>query len=213
MGGSRRIWAFPPAESTFCPTRRSPNHGIHGLRLRLPFVRRALTSLLAVGALGLAGCATQTAASVEPTTTAESTPSPRPTADASLARRGPAEVVHTVDTRDNVVFLTVDDGLVEDPALLRQLEDEGIPVTVFLTTGTVENWVTLGPPATLYDWNGDGIISIVGDVPPFVNCVYFQECPTGVDTVAVGDCNGDGFLSIVGDVPCFVDCVYFEDCL
>jgi peptidoglycan/xylan/chitin deacetylase (PgdA/CDA1 family) len=48
--------------------------------------------------------------------------------------------VHTVDTRDNVVFLTVDDGLVEDPALLRQLGDEDIPVTVFLTTGTVRDW-------------------------------------------------------------------------
>ena len=63
-----------------------------------------------------------------------------------------------------------------------------------------------------HDWNGDGIVSIVGDVPPFVNCVYFQSCPDGVDTIAVGDCNGDGILSIVGDVPCFVDCVYFGNC-
>ena len=64
-----------------------------------------------------------------------------------------------------------------------------------------------------HDWNGDGIVSIVGDVPPFVNCVYFQSCPDGVDTIAVGDCNDDGILSIVGDVPCFVDCVYFGNCL
>lgn len=103
-------------------------------------MRRALATLLAASALGLAGCATQTAASVEPTKTAETTPSPRPTADADLERRGPARVVHTVDTRDNVVFLTVDDGLVADPALLRQLEDDDIPVTVFLTTGTVRDW-------------------------------------------------------------------------
>ena len=64
----------------------------------------------------------------------------------------------------------------------------------------------------LHDWNGDGFISIIGDVPPFVNCVYFQSCPDGVDTIAVGDCNDDGILSIVGDVPCFVDCVYFGNC-
>jgi hypothetical protein len=64
----------------------------------------------------------------------------------------------------------------------------------------------------LHDWNGDGIISIVGDVPPFVNCVYFGNCPGGVDPVTVGDCNHDGIVSIVGDVPCFVDCVYFGDC-
>lgn len=64
----------------------------------------------------------------------------------------------------------------------------------------------------LHDWNGDGFISIIGDVPPFVNCVYFQNCPGGVDPIAVGDCNDDGILSIVGDVPCFVDCVYFGNC-
>jgi hypothetical protein len=67
-------------------------------------------------------------------------------------------------------------------------------------------------PAMLHDWNQDGIVSIVGDVPPFVQCVYFGSCPGGVDTIAVGDCNGDDILSIVGDVPCFVDCVYFGSC-
>ena len=68
------------------------------------------------------------------------------------------------------------------------------------------------PTAMLHDWNGDGIVSIVGDVPPFVNCVYFGNCPDGVDKVSVGDCNGDGIVSIIGDVPCFVDCVYFGNC-
>jgi N-acetylneuraminic acid mutarotase len=64
----------------------------------------------------------------------------------------------------------------------------------------------------LHDWSGDGIVSIVGDVPPFVDCVYFGGCPGDVDAIAIGDCNGDGILSIVGDVPCFVDCVYFGSC-
>ena len=63
------------------------------------------------------------------------------------------------------------------------------------------------------DMNGDGFRSIIGDVPPFVNCVYFSDCdcpPPGC--TPRGDCNHDGFLSIIGDVPCFVDCVYFGDC-
>lgn len=67
-------------------------------------------------------------------------------------------------------------------------------------------------PVQRHDWNGDGIISIVGDVPPFVQCAYFGQCPDGIDAIAVGDCNGDGILSIVGDVPCFVNCVYFGNC-
>ncbi|MEN6575277.1 MAG: LamG-like jellyroll fold domain-containing protein [Phycisphaerales bacterium] len=64
----------------------------------------------------------------------------------------------------------------------------------------------------LHDWNGDGIVSIVGDVPPFVRCVYFNDCPDDMDTIVLGDCNHDGILSIVGDVPCFVECVYFRNC-
>jgi hypothetical protein len=65
-----------------------------------------------------------------------------------------------------------------------------------------------------HDWNGDGIVSIVGDVPPFVDCVYFSNCPDWPEAqlLQVGDCNGDGILSIVGDMPCFVDCVYFGNC-
>jgi hypothetical protein len=56
------------------------------------------------------------------------------------------------------------------------------------------------------------MVRIVSDVPPFVDCVYFGNCPDGEDTVAVGDCNGDGIVSIVGDVPCFVDCMHFQNC-
>jgi uncharacterized delta-60 repeat protein len=71
---------------------------------------------------------------------------------------------------------------------------------------------------TLCDMNRDGIVSIVGDVPPFVQVIYFQDYTwyeehfPGGDPVGVGDCNGDGILSIVGDVPCFVDCAYFGYC-
>ena len=71
----------------------------------------------------------------------------------------------------------------------------------------------------LYDMNYDGLVSIIFDVPPFVQVVYYgdyawyEEQFPGRDPVCPGDCNGDGFLSIVGDVPCFVDCLYFGDCI
>jgi len=83
-----------------------------------------------------------------------------------------------------------------------------------LTSGQAyfDNFQASTQGAVLHDWNGDGIVSIVGDVPPFVQCVYFNNCPAGVDATAVGDCNGDNILSIVGDVPCFVQCVYFGNC-
>jgi peptidoglycan/xylan/chitin deacetylase (PgdA/CDA1 family) len=48
--------------------------------------------------------------------------------------------VHAVDTNKKVVFLTIDDGLDPDPALLTYLKDNNIPVTVFLTTGTTSDW-------------------------------------------------------------------------
>ena len=62
----------------------------------------------------------------------------------------------------------------------------------------------------LFDWNGDGIMSIVGDVTAFIQCCYFGDCPAGFTCVC--DCNHDGICSIIGDVPCFVDCVYFGNC-
>lgn len=48
--------------------------------------------------------------------------------------------MHSVDTDKKVVFLTIDDGLDPDPELLTYLKDNDIPVTVFLTTGTVGDW-------------------------------------------------------------------------
>jgi hypothetical protein len=64
-----------------------------------------------------------------------------------------------------------------------------------------------------WDMNYDGMVSLIGDVPPFVDCVYFTDCGCpGPGCICPGDCNGSGFLSIVGDLQCFVDCVYFGDC-
>jgi predicted outer membrane repeat protein len=85
--------------------------------------------------------------------------------------------------------------------------------TVTMPTADVTltaTYMAENPSGLLFDWNGDGVISIIGDVPLFVQCVYFGNCPDGVDPIAAGDCNHDGILSIIGDVPCFVDCVYFQ---
>ncbi len=72
------------------------------------------------------------------------------------------------------------------------------------------------PGCVLHDVNGDGFVSILGDVPCFVDCLFFGNCPpqgacSGRYPCAC-DCNGDGFCSILGDVPCFVDCVFFNQC-
>ncbi len=85
----------------------------------------------------------------------------------------------------------------------------GAPGTANLIVLTRSTASTAGL-SHLHDWNGDGFVSIIGDVPPFVQCVYFNNCTSGVDTIGVGDCNHDGILSIIGDVPCFVECVYFQ---
>ncbi len=65
------------------------------------------------------------------------------------------------------------------------------------------------------DMNWDGIVSIIGDVPAFVQVVYHQDLNgyqqqfPGRDPTFPGDGNGDGILSIIGDVPGFMNRVYF----
>jgi peptidoglycan/xylan/chitin deacetylase (PgdA/CDA1 family) len=46
---------------------------------------------------------------------------------------GPIPVVHRIPTFDPVVFLTIDDGVVKDPAVIEILRSRGVPVTQFLT--------------------------------------------------------------------------------
>jgi len=76
--------------------------------------------------------------------------------------------------------------------------------TATFTVEPIQQWI-------LCDWNEDGIISIIGDVPPFVGTVYFGNSPDWAreKLLAIGDVNGDGILSIIGDVPGFVNRVYF----
>ena len=81
------------------------------------------------------------------------------------------------------------------------------------TNNTRMTVVSLSAPFVEYDLNYDGIVSIIGDIPPFVACVYFDDCECPEPgCLCPADCSGDGFLSIIGDVPCFVACVYFDDC-
>ncbi len=66
---------------------------------------------------------------------------------------------------------------------------------------------------TIFDLNGDGLISIVSDAPPFVACLYQGECDCAdPGCTCSADCNNDDLATIVGDVPCFVECVFFDNC-
>ena len=56
-----------------------------------------------------------------------------------------APVHSRISTKDRVVFLTIDDGLYQDPAFLAMVRAQHIPVTVFLT-----NRVTHAPKALEY---------------------------------------------------------------
>jgi hypothetical protein len=56
------------------------------------------------------------------------------------------------------------------------------------------------------DWNGDGTISILSDLPVLADCIIMGECD-GVCYWAA-DADGSGFLSLA-DVQIFVDIVFF----
>jgi peptidoglycan/xylan/chitin deacetylase (PgdA/CDA1 family) len=76
-----------------------------------------------------------TTAPTPPTST--TTPTPALTV-APLERRGqPLPVVHRVRTFDPVVFLTVDDGVVQDPAVVEFVRARSLPITMFLTADYV----------------------------------------------------------------------------
>lgn len=71
---------------------------------------------------------TRTPATTPTTTSVTGSPAARPS-----PRKGPAELVHKVDTQDPVVFLTIDDGAHRDPAMIDLLRRHHIPATFFLT--------------------------------------------------------------------------------
>ena len=63
-----------------------------------------------------------------PTTTLPVPPTP-----VALAPGPHAPILSRIDTTDPVVFLTIDDGLVQDPAVVEYLRKTKIPVTIFPT--------------------------------------------------------------------------------
>ncbi|MCT2583701.1 polysaccharide deacetylase family protein [Actinophytocola gossypii] len=65
--------------------------------------------------------------------TERSTAPPEPRRAPRRTPPPPATLVYKVDTSDPVVFLTIDDGTVRDPALITELKRNGIPPTLFLT--------------------------------------------------------------------------------
>jgi len=102
----------------------------------------------------------------------------------------------------NLQFLVEDTQILQDNTGARP-EAIDNPVTSGKANGASINSI-------LCDINGDGFVSIIGDVPPFVDCVFFENCPGDIGDRC--DINGDGFVCIIGDVRPFVDCVFFENC-
>jgi len=144
---------------------------------------------------------------------------------------GDQTVTVSFDGNETLVSGSSLDGIFMNTISLPQYSESGIwQLSYFLLVDQVGNRKSLSQDdleasdftaqfevvnTLLHDWNGDGIRSIIGDVPGFVNAVYFNQYPDGWSQekrLAVGDGNGDGILSIIGDVPPFVNCVYFQNC-
>jgi peptidoglycan/xylan/chitin deacetylase (PgdA/CDA1 family) len=76
-----------------------------------------------------------------PTTGEPTAPAPPAgmTIGALVGGPGPIPVVHRVPTFDPVVFITIDDGVVQDPDVIEILRSRGVPVTQFLTLQYVKS--------------------------------------------------------------------------
>ncbi|GAA4069749.1 polysaccharide deacetylase family protein [Nonomuraea soli] len=96
----------------------------------------------------LTGCAQSVAQGTQGGSTVEATPEGgAPTRAAGPAGAVPragevgritSEVISSVPTKRKVVFLTIDDGWEQDPGFVRQVREQGIPITVFATRQAVE---------------------------------------------------------------------------
>ncbi|MDP4014150.1 MAG: polysaccharide deacetylase family protein [Candidatus Nanopelagicales bacterium] len=60
-------------------------------------------------------------------------------AQPTVARSARSRLVSSVKTRQRVVFLTIDDGYLRDPALLRLLRRRDVPATAFLSVHAARN--------------------------------------------------------------------------
>ena len=66
------------------------------------------------------------------TTTTTSTPTTLPATPVAIQGGSVAPVISRVPTTNPVVFFTIDDGQVRDPAVIDFLRDQHIPVTMFV---------------------------------------------------------------------------------
>ncbi len=72
--------------------------------------------------------------------------------------------------------------------------------------------------SVLFDLNGDGLSTVVGDLDDLVNCFFYtpagglDTCCTAGNCMCRVDCNRDGLLTVVGDLQCWVDCFFFGLC-
>lgn len=97
------------------------------------FVALAVTLVAArpdVPTLSRSAVASPTTAPTPTSTAGPPTPAPRDVPTGPLP-----EVLTRVPTTDPVVFLTIDDGAVRDPAVLAQIRQAGVPVSLFLVGG------------------------------------------------------------------------------
>jgi peptidoglycan/xylan/chitin deacetylase (PgdA/CDA1 family) len=86
-----------------------------------------------------AGASTTTASTTTTTIRVNELLAPPPTVVPELSVEGGlAPQVRRVDTTDRVIFITIDDGLVRDPAVLQRMLDMGLPFTSFLTVPFAE---------------------------------------------------------------------------
>lgn len=138
---------MPPVLPTSSPhARRAPVARARRRTKRSAVLAMALALAIAASACGTAdptaGDETPTgpagpAATLAPATTLPPRPTiaaPKPATPVTLATGDLAPVLSRVPTTDKVIFLTIDDGLVRDPAALDVLIDEGIPFSNFLNT-------------------------------------------------------------------------------
>ena len=80
---------------------------------------------------------TTTTSTTTSTTTTTTLPAGFPTASIApiVPIDGMAAKITRVETTDRVVFLTIDDGIVKDPAAMKFLVDNKMPATLFLVSG------------------------------------------------------------------------------
>ncbi len=111
-----------------------------------------------------------------------------------------------------------------------------IPIWYFqqtLSGCTTDAECTLGPACStgtcqagtctynslLYDLNGDGATTVVGDLSELATCFFdppggiIDACCSAGDCTCRVDCTGDGSLTIVGDLPCWADCFLLGTCV